>query len=170
MVARERLGQKFSVRKRGFTQGLSAIGGLLLPLAVSGCTPGPLGGSVGYDVWHDIPANEAVCTGDLKGRLSAGETVMFESPVVPLGENYNEFKERAPTGQGDSVKAEGCCYSATGEEIGYIAAEGVLVPSYSVSHFGPSYSSPSCLTGNEVRGTAALASLAASSNNKRSKS
>ncbi len=73
---------------------------------------------------------------------------MFESPMVLLGENYNENKERGSIGQGDAVTAEAWCYGAQREEIGYIAAEGVLVPSYgvSVSYYEPQDSSY-CLTG-----------------------
>ncbi len=78
---------------------------------------------------------------------------MFASPVVPLGENYAENKLRDGIDQGDRVKAEAWCYGAAGEEIGYISAEGVLVPSVSVGvvYNEPYFSSP-CLEGVEVRG------------------
>ena len=79
--------------------------------------------------------------------------MIFESPVVPLGENYDEQKLRGSVDKGDRVRAEAWCYGAAGEEMGYIAAEGVLVPSYSVSvNYSQPYDSPYCLTGKEVRG------------------
>ena len=79
---------------------------------------------------------------------------MFESPIVLPGKNYTEDKLRGSIGQGDRVRAEAWCYGAASKEIGYIAAEGVLVPSVSVSvnYFEPYYRA-NCLIGNEVRGT-----------------
>ena len=78
---------------------------------------------------------------------------MFESPIVPLGKDYTENKLRGSINQGDRVRAEAWCYGTAGEEIGYVVAEGVLVPSYSVT---VNYLEPytSCLKGTEVRGKA----------------
>ena len=63
---------------------------ILLLLTLSGCQLTILGSTISYQLWHDIPVAEAVCVGGLKGKLSSGTTVMFESPVVPLGEDYDE--------------------------------------------------------------------------------
>ena len=56
--------------------------------------------------------------------------------------------ERGKIGKGDEVLAEAWCYGAEGEELGYIAAEGRLVPSYSVGVlYGEPSSEPFCFTG-----------------------
>ena len=126
----------------------------MLLLMLSSCIgPTELGGTIGYRIFNGPPINGAVCIAGLKGRLMSGETVMFESPVVPLGENYDEQKLRGSIDKGDQVRAEAWCYGATGEEIGYIAAEGVLVPSTTVAVvYNEPYDNPTCLKGSEVRG------------------
>lgn len=120
----------------------------LLLLVLSGCQLTTLGSTVGYQVSHDVPFDSDLCVGGLKGKLSSGELVMFESPVVPLGERYDVDKERGKIDKGDSVLAEAWCYGTEDEELGYIAAEGILVPSYGV---GVAYYEPHdtsyCLTG-----------------------
>lgn len=136
------------MKQKSLGSGVLTVGSVCLLLTFSGCQVTTLGSTIGYQLYHDIPIGEAVCVGGLKGKLSSDITVMFESPIVPLGEDYDENILRGKIDKGDEVLAEAWCYGAEGEEIGYIAAEGRLVPSYDVGViYNEPLNGPLCLTG-----------------------
>lgn len=81
------------------------------------------------DPEQGINADDIICAGGLKGKVSTGETLLFESRIIKQGEPDYSENVTNPEGfrKGSPMKIESWCYNEDGTEQGYFLYEDNVV-------------------------------------------